>query len=483
MNKSELKITYIFAAFILALMFILSLMGGGVGKAYAAANNYSGVLDDLSKDENFNVAEWFENENDYSIQVIQIAESTDGELFVYTYQPRQKPECLLATEINMSLTDKMGIEVEEDTELSDEDKPKPYGLTLISNDGVFCKYKVNNFTVHKDAVRYYNIASIYRDWIKGVDSETGNDNVINSVSFPVGKLFKAKTENNSVVYSSEYRQVIEIINPYSDYLRYNDGYHWQFITGGNWKYTDVHYIAFDTDLSIDTLMEADVSFYTQSYSGKVPHLSLRGKKTEHEPITVCGEQKGGNAADGWFSTKYEWKRIQRVEDFIKTPYLRDTTIENVKNLKWVLMFYETQATRESGNVQGNWHDNGVLVTDVTVLRLKFRSQGKVYNLGAVSDKVTGDDVPGNKPDSIGFWAYVWRCIVRLFKGTATLMEKVVAIVAIFVLFLALPILLTVLSLIFPAFGAVMKKILKGLWWLISLPFRGIAALVRRIRGE
>lgn len=138
--------------------------------------------------------------------------------------------------------------------------------------------------------------------------------------------------------------------------------------------------------------------------------------------------------------------------------------------------------------------DGTKVSDVDILRLMFETDGITYNLGALMDQIEGDDIPGNTVKPMGFWAYIWRCIVRLFNGTATLGEQIVAIITLFICLLLLPILLTVLSFVFPAFGAVMKTILngiwtgikwpfKGLWWLICLPFKGIKALINKIRGE
>lgn len=468
-TKRNIKILYIF----FALLLLVSVVMGGrvISPAFAATAQYTSALEDFQKDSEFNAGDYPDNAADYSIQVIQIAESTDGELFVYTYQPSQKTQYLVATEINMALSESV-------------DGTRLYGLTLLSSNGVLCKYKVNGFAVSDQDTRYYNITSIFREWLKGIDEETGNNNTKNGVAFSVGKCFIAKTENGVVSYSYKNEQVIQILNPYSDYLRYNDGYHFGFING-HWSYTDVHYIAFDTDLPIDKLMEADVSFWIQPYSGKVPHLSLEGSRTEHEPITVRGEEKGGNAADGWFSKVYEWERIQRVEDFIKMDGLRDETIENVKNLKWVLMFYETEVTRHSGNVQGQWYDDGTFVTDVTILRLKFMTAGKVYNLGAVSDKVTGDNKPGNfNTDEL---ASLWEWLARVTGVPQWVWKLIAALIPICIL-------LPVLSLIFPVVGQVllvaMKAVgkallwlVKGVWWLVCLPFKGIAALVRKVRGE
>ena len=43
--------------------------------------------------------------------------------------------------------------------------------------------------------------------------------------------------------------------------------------------------------------------------------------------------------------------------------------------------------------------------------------------------------------------------------------------------------LLVLSLIFPPFAQIMLVVLKGIWWVICLPFKGIAALVERIKDK
>ena len=61
---------------------------------------YSDVLEDLRKDENFKIEDYPVIEDDYSLQVIQIAESVNNELFIYVYQPSAS---LLATSLNMTI--------------------------------------------------------------------------------------------------------------------------------------------------------------------------------------------------------------------------------------------------------------------------------------------------------------------------------------------------------------------------------------------
>lgn len=48
-------------------------------------DKYTNVLDDLKKDKNFDIDNFPEIENDYSVKVVQVAENSDNDLFVYTY--------------------------------------------------------------------------------------------------------------------------------------------------------------------------------------------------------------------------------------------------------------------------------------------------------------------------------------------------------------------------------------------------------------
>ena len=174
-NKQTLKRWFVP---LLVLCLLVSVVFGGrqILSAYAAETAYTNVMDDLQKDEMFSLADYPDNAEDYSIQVEQIAESVNNELFIYTYQPSQKTKFLTATDINMSLS-------------NSADGTQLYDLVLLSSEGVFCKYKVKDFVVKsEDAVRYYNISAIYRAWDESIDDETGNDNTKDGVAFSVGKL-------------------------------------------------------------------------------------------------------------------------------------------------------------------------------------------------------------------------------------------------------------------------------------------------------
>ena len=88
MLTRQVKITYAIAAVLIAFIMLLpSMAGGGAQHASAAATSYSDVLDDLKKDAAFNPEAYPKGGGKYKIEIIQVAESSDGELFLYTYQP------------------------------------------------------------------------------------------------------------------------------------------------------------------------------------------------------------------------------------------------------------------------------------------------------------------------------------------------------------------------------------------------------------
>ena len=489
--------------FAMILLFSAVMSGRVTLPAFAAETGYTGALEDLQKDENFNVEEYPDKADDYSIQVIQIAESTAGELFVYTYQPSQKTQYLEATEINMSLTDKMGKEFAEDEECSPADRPQLYGLTLLNSNGVFCKYKVNDFVVGSNTVRFYNIASIYREWLKGIDAETGNDTTKNSVAFFVGKLYTAITKDGEISYICENRKVVRILDPFWGFQRYTDGFFLK-TTG-----CDGHYVAFSTDWQIDELYEADVTYQSRGvhrYYNLWEGSGTRYDEWKAQYAFLTDDQEFIKERTGWlWGSEAKYNRIQSIKKFIESEDLTDETKANLNGKQWVLRFAETDYNYNYDSRCGDWSE----VSNVAVLRLKFKSEGVVYNLGTVSDKGTESPNPTNPPswvtDKVGFFRYVWNCIVKLFQGKANFIEGFVAVIALLVVLVLLPVGIFVLSIIFPPFGAVVKLILKsigkallwllkGVWWLmqrfavliwlmISAPFRMIARAVKRRREE
>ena len=135
------------------LLALIAYLGMGFSHTQAYADeqiSYTNVLEDLTKDESFNVEDYPAIADDYSLQVIQIAESVNGELFVYVYQPSDATKDLTATTIRMSQS------------IGENAKWKDYDLTLLNTEGVLDKYRVEGITILSDVVRYYDIAAIHR---------------------------------------------------------------------------------------------------------------------------------------------------------------------------------------------------------------------------------------------------------------------------------------------------------------------------------
>lgn len=449
------------------------MFGQAIFNVYADTPTNSNVLSDLQRDSNFDIGQYPINNNDGSIKVIQIAESTSKSLILYTYQPCQMTKKLTATSVNMSFTEDV-----KDTEL--------YFLKLLSTSNVFCKYEVVGVELEESDCRYYNITSIYRPWDEKFDAPSGNDNIINEVAFNVGRLYKASTIDGKVTYSYDKMETIEIINPYTGFLHYSNGFNLYASACRS------HYIAFDTDKKIDELMEATVSYVSQ----KVIHrIGIGGGYEYEEPVTYSNvlidrKDKGETPANGIFAKKYEWNRIEKSTDFInnKDIDLKDEVKKEIEKTKWVLRFCETAYSYAySGSTD---REEYTKIEQVTILRLKFRTGIKIYDLGTVSNEITGSGETSNnntnETDPIGWFA-------RMLKKLADLLGIPIWVIYLIIAFLLLGILLPILGLIFPPIGQVLKLVLKAIiklieWllkaliWIIELPFKAIAWIVKKCKG-
>lgn len=462
MKNKRIKSGIIIIVF--AFMLVLSLFAGqGATSAFADTSNGSSVIKDLTADKNFNFADYPEEIDDHSINVIQLAESVESDIFIYTYQPSGNKLNLRATTIRLS------------TETGDDIKPRDYKLTFLSSWDTLFKYKVEGLKVKADNVRYYDLTAIYRKWIKDIDDKTGNDNEINEVVYEVAQLWTVKTENGTVNYHRTASETITITDKYVDFLRYTEGY---------WLWRDAcdsHYVAFSADYDIEKLYEAELYYVSRSaihFNSAWSESYKYGDKITNK-VLLSEFDTGHTTVTGLGGYKHTWSRIQSVAEFKEKEKLTEEIERNLDGKQWVLRFADTDFEHHidmSG--YSGYTDFYTEVSEVTILRLKFETDGKVYNLGVVDNKQTGDEIPGNEfeSDSFNFWRYVWNCILKLFKGEASFVEGAVAVVALFICFMLLPALIIVLSVLFPTFGAVVKTILKGIWWVICLPFRGIAKL-------
>jgi len=432
---------------------------------------YSNVLKDLTQDENFNEKDYPVNEEDYSLKLIQVAESTGGQLFVYVYQPSGEAWDLRATSINIS----QGI--------NDNLSYVNYSLKLLSHEGVFYKYSVKDLKLKPDALRYYDIASIYRTWNKSIDAKPDNDNTINEVVYAVNQLWTATTLHDEVTYTCTETETITIPDKFVGFVRYEGGSSipdWLF--SGTKENVDRHFVAFNTDRPIDKLIEADLSYQTQNvlkseitHGSKIYKYTYGNIKDEYSYLSIednkvnvdVGNKTHMGANTGKHFT-YSWNSIQTISQFINSVNVNnmysqgifdveiqnkitDDAMQTLRGYKWVLNFDATDYIYNTGvGLYGIETYDYSIVSNVTILRLKFEYDGAVYNLGVIDNKQTGSQNPINE----------YFKELNLKKWVKIALIVIVCIVAIIIIAPLLPYIIKGLI-------AIISGVFKAIWWLGS----------------
>lgn len=440
-------------AFLLTIIIFVAIpLGCGTSTAFAETAIYSSVLDDLHTDETFDVATFpakaVLSKDDKVMDVIQIAESHAGELFLYVYQPLDIK--VTATEARISTT------------IGDNISPQDYKLTLLDRDGTLEKYKVEDLQVKNDVVRYYHIVQLASS---SDNDAVPNGNIVNTIAYEVGKLFTACTLDGIVTYTMEYQEYIVIANKRVGYLRYTETSPFLSMLGyGTVGETiDSHYVAFATDKPIDKLYEIDIS-----YSTIVCHKdTVIGVTTETEdsPQTVTATYFADNYVSVDVMNKtYEWKRIQSLNDFVATePTLTDNTKNELAGMTWVLRFFETNVTTSQPTPMLKYRTH-TRVEEVTILRLNFDLDGTTYNLGVVDNKLS--ETPEQKPDNEA--ESLLDKLRKILSNMEALWEKVKNFFSKYwwTLLIGLGVVVLIICL-------AVDVLRKGLWWFIKLIAKGV----------
>ena len=437
---------------------------------------YTNVLDDLSKDVYFDIDSYPVNKEDYSLQVIDVAETNTNDLFVYVYQPSADSKNIVATSIFMS-TDAKGLNY------------KNYYLSLVNKQGVFYKYRVDNFFVGNEDIRHYEITSIYRKFDESIDDklEDDNENIINEVNFKVAKHWSF---NDNGVISCADIETIKIIDKYVGFCRYEDGYTG---AGGMHFYApgyDNHFVAFTTDKKIDKLMEADVYYQSQEHKhynyAIMSDEDVYGEIKDEYAYLKHTDKVQVSIPNGWYyGHTYSWDRIQTVDDFIATENrewiyngvlfnattevkLTDEGLQDLRDKQWVLRFAETeQGTYRIGDIDmvlptDTRVTERTIVSNVSILRLAFETDGVFYNLGVIDNKQSGDGTPDNYT-----------------KHTLEMTDTFKILLAILLLIVLVIVLAPILPTIFSVLFAIIKILLKVVWWLITAPFKLISKVFNK----
>lgn len=449
-QATKTRLVSIFLAFVLGICAVITTAAQTPLVARAESITYSGVMEDLKKDTSFNPGNYPTKADDYSLQIIQLAESVNKELFVYVYQPSGKTKDFKASSINISTT------------INDSISYLNYKLELLNSSGVFYKYKVVGLTVKDESVRYYAISSIYRPFDESIDKQASGDNTVTEVNYAVNKQYCFGEINGKPYVNCVDIETIVVTDKFVGFVRYKDGF--KLYVGA----CDSHFVAFNTNKPMDKLLEADVYYTTQEYSsswaafvGENETFGDKADKYAYLKYTDKVEHTGG----GLFAGTYKWDRIQTVDDFIKnedreqifsgavidvkiSSKLTDAALNELKGKKWVLRFTETDYTLWSG--QGTYGTFSTIVGDVTILRLKFETDGITYNLGVIDNKQSGSKDPSNETD----------IDISLNKRGKM------------ILYLLMLILLIILL------APILPYVLQAIVWIISLPIKGISAAVK-----
>lgn len=422
------------------------------------------MLTDFS-DTDFDINQYPVVDNDYSLNVVQIAESTNKDLLVYVYQPCGELKNLRASSIRISTM------VDDNAEWLD------YSLTYVESEQTIYKYRVNGLRVKLDNERYYDISAISRQWDKSIDLSSGTDMTINEVSYRVGQLWTVSTLiDGSITYSMRVTDVVELTDLYANSIRYPAGHKFY----GD-KACDIFYVGFSSDHDIDKLKEADVDFTYYKYTYETGAVNVGPLKIPNSDVHKIAYLKADETTE---YGSYSWKWIQSSSAFLDSEgkNLSSAAKEKIKKQQWVLLYFGCELSivpvgpvaRPTG-----YSYRGYTTESVSVLRLNFEYDGVTYNLGVVSDKVTpAVPLPPISEDPLDWFKAILQWLMDNWKWLVPVIIGGIIVIVLLIVFAPfLPVILSGLFSALKALGHCLLWLFKGLWWLISAPFRLIVHLI------
>ena len=373
-------------------------------------SKYTTVTEDLENvNGGFDTSKYPQKDGDYSLQFLTVAVNKSNELLVYVYQPAALYN-RKATSINIEFG---------------QNGTKNYILEFVDSDTVFFKYKVKDFKiVYATQEQTIEVVSIFREFIKGVDKNASDEsgNTILEVVYPIAQKITIK---NGVVTACKDVEVITVLQKYVGFIRYDKSSYFAGLWGGG-KSIDSHFVAFQTDHEIDTVLSARLSFCVQDYTDTTTehtsplHSTDKSSKSGTKESKIIDLNRGEvlKSADK-SKTKYEYARVQSVSEFLANEDVVDgnnyglfsTTQERLstaaknelKNKQFILRFYESDYKYTATIPHEHWKlpqcsiSTTTLkytrVSEVTLLTLEFKRNGITFKLNAVDNKQTGSKNP------------------------------------------------------------------------------------------
>ena len=447
----------------------------------AQVTEYSSVLSDLKRDKSF-------DENDFPIltleeidilnsnedykddvkyaNVLHLSETKLGNLIVYIYKPTYSILDFNIKYINISI-----------------DNGNTYvrkSMKLMSSDGVFEKYLVEDFKINSDTYRYYKIVSIYRDYLESIDNEQNVDFETSCISISCGQNWKVYWLNDELVYKMEKENLVYVKAVHVGSIRMKYGVRLENLWNPN--AVDAWYYSFNVEnYIVDKIIDADITFDRTDMAHYYRYKNYGGPDDTYDVIneydiqniTLNHNDEMVFNGDGWFGNSFKWNRIMKGSDFVTSMNEQNAEWTNssaeslVNSSQWVFSFLETDYDYEpifGGNSSSDYDEYYSNIDNVGLLRLHFISNGKTYNLGVVSDLESPDD----NPDGVGNT----KSLEDLFKELYEFLEKVFSILFFIIL------IVLIVSVVSPILD-VIKIIWKLLVLVITLPFKLIGSIFKK----
>ena len=464
-------------AFVLALL-LFGMLFVPVFMINASAEDieYSSVLTDLNKDPSFDETLYPEfdlseisernsdtdKENNISlISLICISESENSELFLYTYEPCDCGFSVLTVNLSYGFCQN-----DDDLEYS------LFGLSLVSQEGPFRKYLVQDFDVPQEAERYYNIVAFYRSFIDGYDMLSLNGKKLDQAE-AVNEQWCAFYDDNSLIHYEMSRfESVSFDSVYSGYISLKDGFYWGSffnLTGSR----DLWFYAFSSkNYNIKSVVDADLTYYKQKFT-KLSGFDKDGDEQfdddefwqfgvgENEKInkTVSKDVIIKSVARGLGGKTVECPEIMTSSDFLLSLSFQgvkfNETVQQLLASEFDFVFVFDLTER-------NFPATHYRITDISTLRLKFIDvNDDVYNLGVVSDSST----PDLSPDGVANTKFDdFKAQIEEFLEKAVIVVGAIALIC--VLSFISP-LMTVVKFIWN----IIVHIFLLIWSILTLPFK------------
>ncbi len=362
-------------------------------QSYAANEKYTGVLEDLYRAPDFDKT-YYTGASEQKVRLIQIAVGVDHELFVYTYEPG----------FDYTFSD---IVFNTETEFEKIDF-RSYRLQCVDNAEGFFKYVVLDYEV-PERTHSYAISKLFYP----VQNAVEDNNKVTYDYVPVEQIFTVTVTDGVYTYSSEVLKTISVTDKYVGFSRKLETY-----TMGDVKtVTMCYFIAFNTDLLMEDLLEAQIEYWEDSYD------SVGRLIAEHDPnspptnVTIKSDQSESFTHDvnsEWWFISWKSGEAHRTFKLISKPevFTSETgfTVPNAKDgspYDWVVNFkFDSKEYAYPGIKVGPYR----APADASILRLKFETNGVTYNLGVLdnrasyvpSEPTVSEWAPGGWP----WWVYV-----------------------------------------------------------------------------